>query len=256
MKKTVLITGASSGIGYELAKLFAKDGHDLVLVARREEKLQEIAQELSSNGIKIQVIKKDLVELKAGEELLATLKSKKSQIDILINNAGFGLHGKFLETDLEAEKKMIELNITALTVLSKLFAKEMVVRGNGKIVNIASTASFQPGPFMAVYYATKAYVLSFTEALAEELRGTGVTCIAICPGATRTEFQDRAGIGSIPLFDRPTVMTAAEVARIGYEGIWKDKVVVITGFRNKLGAFLVRLTPRWLVRKVVRRIQE
>ncbi len=250
-----LITGASSGIGYELAKVFARDGYDLVIVARREAELQKLARKLSDEfGGKVKILVKDLGELNAAEEIYQTVKQEELHPQVLVNNAGLGLLGPFTQTDLSVETKIIHVNIRALTELTKFFVRDMVQRGDGKILNVASTAGFQPGPFMAVYYASKAYVLHFSEALANELKGTGVTVTALCPGPTITEFQERAGMAETRLFQMPHVMSGAEVARIGYEGMKQGKTVVIPGLINKLIAFSVRFSPRRLVAQIVRDI--
>lgn len=255
--KTALITGASTGIGRELALLFAKEGHSLVLVARNEQKLLELAGELKEKfGISVKVIPKDLSLARSPSEIFIELQEAGIFIDSLVNNAGVGGHGPFAQTDLDTELDMIQLNLVSLTHLTKLFLKEMLKRGSGKILNVASTAAFQPGPLMAIYYATKASVLSFSEALAEELRGTGVTVTCLCPGPTQTEFQERAGVGRLRLFDLTRMMTAEEVARVGYNGLMRGKRIVIPGIMNQLFVFLVRLGPRSLITRIVRSFQE
>ena len=254
--KTALITGASLGIGYELAKLFARDKHNLVLVSRNQHKLAQIAEELKSLGApKVTVIAKDLAELEAPDEVFAETERQKLTIDFLVNNAGFGERGSFLKTNLDNELEMVQVNIVALMHLTKLYLPGMVQRRVGRIMQVASTAAFQPGPFMAVYYATKAFVLSFSEATFEELRATGVTVTALCPGATETGFAQRAGMLNSKLF-KMRVMDAKTVAEIGYRGFMHGKPLVVTGLRNRLMAFSVRFGPRSLVRKVVRGIQE
>jgi len=251
-----LITGASSGIGYELAKLFARDGHDLVLVARNRPVLEALADKLKEqHGTSVKVLAKDLGQPSAPQEIVSQLKKDGIQVDVLVNNAGVGAHGPFAESDLKVQLNMIQVNLTALTELTRLFLEDMVKRGQGRIFNIASTAAFQPGPLMAVYYASKAYVLSFSEALAEELRPTGVTITTLCPGPTDTGFQKAAGIQGIRLL-KAKRMDAQTVARIGYEGLFKGKVIVISGLTNKIGAFLVRFVPRGIVRRAVRKLQE
>lgn len=252
--KTVLITGASGGIGYELAKLFARDGYRLVLVARRKEKLERVGHELEGQfKAKSVIIPIDLVDRTAPDQILEELKKRSLAVDILINNAGFGLGGPFLSTNLAKEVEMIQVNISALTALTKLLLPAMVTRGSGRILNLASTAAFQPGPLMAVYYATKAYVLSFSEALASELEGTGVTVTALCPGPTKTDFQARAELGNVRLFRR--TMAAQQVAEIGYRGLLAGQRVVVPGLSNKIGTFLVRFLPRSLVLRAVKNIQ-
>ena len=252
-----LITGASSGIGLELAKLFARDGHDVVLVARSADKLKQLAGELgSAHGVRATVISADLADPGAPEEIFRTLRAADVELDVLVNNAGFGVTGPFLATDAAAELRMIQVNVTALTHLTKLFLPAMLGRGAGRILNVASTAGFQPGPFMAVYYATKAYVISFSEALANELQGTGVTVTCLCPGVTDTEFQKRAGTEQTPLFRQMRPMDAKTVARDGYRALMKGKPLVISGFRNWLLAESLRVSPRKLVTAISRRLIE
>lgn len=254
LKQTALITGASSGIGWDLAHLFAADGHDLIVVARSEGKLRELARQLEAeHKIAVQVIPADLERPEAPGELFASVHTP---VDVLVNNAGFGLSGKFVETDLERELGMIQVNITALTHLTKLFLRPMIERGRGRILNLASTAAFQPGPLMAVYYATKAYVLSFSEAIAEELRGTGVTVTALCPGPTATGFAAAASMTNSRLFKVMKPMTSAEVARVGYRGMKRGKRVVVTGAMNKVLAQSVRISPRALTTRIARTLQE
>jgi short-subunit dehydrogenase len=254
MKQTALITGASSGIGYDLAHLFAADGHDLILVARSEGKLRDLAGQLEQkHNIAARVIPADLERPEAPRRLFASVDGP---VDFLVNNAGFGLTGKFAGTDLERELAMIQVNVTALTHLTKLFLGPMIERGRGRILNVASTAAFQPGPLMAVYYATKAYVLSFSEAVAEELGGTGVTVTALCPGPTATGFATAAKMTNSRLFSVMKPMTSAKVARIGYNAMNRGKRVVITGTVNKVLAQSVRVTPRKMVTKVTRALQE
>ncbi|MCU0534527.1 MAG: SDR family oxidoreductase [Hydrococcus sp. Prado102] len=255
--KTALITGASSGIGYELAQLLASDRYNLVLVARSADKLKQIADEFTRQfGISVKIISLDLSVPDAPEKVFRELQQDAIAIDILVNNAGFASYGFFAETDLNAELQMMQLNMVALTHLTKLFLKEMVSRHQGKILNIASTAAFQPGPLMAVYYATKAYVLSFSEALANELQGSGVTITALCPGPTESGFQARANMEESKLVSGKRIMDAKTVAEIGYRGLMKGETVVIPGLKNKLLALSVRFTPRNLVTKIVRSMQE
>ncbi len=255
--KTALITGASSGIGYELAKLFARDGYRLVLVARNREKLDEFAVELRKKfQATVKVLAKDLASPRAPDEIFIELEQESVWIDVLVNNAGFGVHGFFSQTPLEEELEMLQVNVTSLTHLTKLFLRPMVKRGEGGILNVASTAAFQPGPLMAVYYATKAYVLSFSEALAEELRGTGVSVTCFCPGATLTGFQKRAGIEGIRLLKLVDIPDAEMVARAGYRAFKAKKRVFIPGFFNNLFAFGVRWVPRGLVMRLVKSLQD
>jgi uncharacterized protein len=256
-RNTALITGASSGIGFEFAHLFARDAHDLVLVARTENKLRDLASRLEAQfGIATTVIAADLAKPNAAQEIVVTLQVHDIEIDALVNNAGFGLGGPFVETDLQKELEMIQVNIVALTALTKLLLPPMVSRRSGRILNLASTAAFQPGPLMAIYYATKAYVLSFSEAIADELRGTGVTVTALCPGPTETGFAAVANMESSRLFKITKPMNSRDVARIGYEGMKSGKRVVIPGLRNKLVAQSIRITPRRMVTTIVRKLQE
>jgi short-subunit dehydrogenase len=256
MSRCALITGASTGIGYEFAKLFARDGSGLVVVARNGQRLAEVKAELEQQfHVPVTVVPKDLALAQAPDELFAELQRERIEVDVLVNNAGFGTHGPFAEADPASQLQMMQVNMAALTHLTRLFLPGMIARTSGRILNVASTAAFQPGPLMAVYYASKAYVLSFSEALANELRGTGVTVTALCPGPTRTNFQNRAGVGDT-LLARSGVADAASVARTGYRGLMAGKTVVIPGTRNRILAFTVRWLPRSLVIRAVRNIQE
>ncbi|HEY2323597.1 MAG TPA: SDR family oxidoreductase [Thermoanaerobaculia bacterium] len=253
MQRTALITGASSGIGLELARLFAADKWDVALVARSEGKLTELATELqNAHGITARVIAADLAKPDASAKIMEALQGV--EIEALVNNAGFGLGGEFAGTDLNAELEMIQVNVTALTHLTKLVLPAMVARHRGAILNVASTAAFQPGPLMAVYYATKAYVLSFSEAIADELRNSGVTVTALCPGPTETGFAAVAGTGSSNLFTMMRPADSKSVARAGYEGMKSGKRVVIPGAKNKLLAQSIRVSPRRLVTTIVRKM--
>ncbi len=254
---TALVTGASSGIGRELAMLLAADKNDLVLVARAKKKLDELAKDLTAAfGIAVRVIARDLAKPASAGKIAQELSEAGLTIDILVNNAGFGVYGPFVATDGAQELAMIEVNIAAVTHLTKLFLPGMVERRQGRILNVASTAAFQPGPLMAVYYATKAYVLSFSEALANELAGTGVSVTALCPGPTETEFQKKAGLEETRLFSGPLVSDARSIARAGYEGMRRGKRIVIPGLPNKILVQSVRVAPRRFVTAVARRIQE
>src|SRR5215207_7550380 len=255
-KMTALVTGASGGIGEELARLFAADGHDLVLLARSRDKLARLAEELvGRHGVAARVVASDLARPEAPREVFEELNAGGVTVDALVNNAGFGSYGLFAETDLKSELDLLQVNVVALTHLSKLFLPGMIARRRGYLMNVASTAAFQPGPLMAVYYASKAYVLSFSEALANECAGTGVVVSALCPGPTETGFVAAAGMGDSKLFDR-AVMDARTVAVEGYRGLLAGKTVVIPGFRNNLLARSIGFFPRDLVTRVVRRIQE
>jgi short-subunit dehydrogenase len=254
--KTVLITGASSGIGLEFAKIFASNGYNLVLNARNKVKLQEIADQLiEKHGIQATVLAKDLSLPNSAEELTAELMATNIHVDVLVNNAGFAAYGPFDETSWKEEKEMLQVNIMALTTLTKQLLPGMVKRNSGKILNVASTAAFQPGPLMAVYYATKAYVLSFSEAINYELRNTNVTVTALCPGATSTNFEKRASLEESRLF-QAGAMDAHEVARTGYNALMNDKRLSIPGFKNKALAQIIRFLPRKTILGIVHYIQD
>ncbi|QNF31754.1 SDR family oxidoreductase [Adhaeribacter swui] len=255
--KTALITGASGGIGYEFAKLFAQRQHNLVLVARSEAKLNQIAGELqSAYHVQVTVVAQDLSQPQAATIVYASLKARNIDVDYLVNNAGFGDFGFFVETNWAKEEQMINLNITALTHFTKLFVRDMVERRRGRILNIASTAAFQPGPLMAVYFATKAYVLSFSEAIANELQGTGITVTALCPGPTESGFLQAAALEESKLFKGKKISSAAEVAAYGYRAFMAGKTVAIPGFRNWLLANSARFVPRKLLTALVRKMSE
>jgi short-subunit dehydrogenase len=255
-KMCALVTGASGGIGEELARLLAADQYDLVLVARSRDKLARLAEELGAkHNVTTRVIAKDLADPAAPQEIFDELQAAGVAVDVLVNNAGFGTYGPFAETDARKELELLQVNVVALTHLTKLFLPGMIARRRGRIMQVASTAAFQPGPLMAVYYASKAYVLSFSEALSNECEGTGVRVSALCPGPTETGFVAAAGMGDSKLFDR-AVMDARTVAEAGYRGMLAGKPVVIPGFRNNLLARSIGLFPRGLVTKVVRGIQE
>ncbi len=250
-----LVTGASSGIGYELAKLLAREGHDVALVARSGDQLEKIASNLEEDfGVLVVVIREDLTDPDAPDRIFDRLESLGFRTDVLVNNAGFGTLGRFARSDAGPQIDMVQVNVTALTHLTRRFVEPMVEREHGRILNVASTAAFQPGPFMAVYFATKAYVLSFSEALGEEMRGTGVTVTALCPGPTVTGFQTRAAMEHSPIGGRMVTGDAAAVARAGYAGMVKGKRVVIPGVFNKAGSALPRLFPRALATRVVARM--
>jgi short-subunit dehydrogenase len=256
MSKTALVTGASGGIGYELALLLARDRYDCILVARSRDKLSALATRLEADfGVTTLVLAKDLSKPSAVDEIYEEVTAAAMNVDVLVNNAGFPVFGLFSETELEAELEMLQVNVVALTQLTKSFLKGMVERRYGRILNLASTAAFEPGPLMAVYYASKAYVLSFSEALANELRGTGVTVTALCPGPTRTGFQKR-GVMEDSRLVQGRIANAESVALAGYRGLIAGKAIVIPGFTNKLIPWVVRLSPRGVVTRVVRRMQE
>jgi short-subunit dehydrogenase len=247
-----VVTGASTGIGRDLARLCAQAGYDLALVARNRARLEQLAAEFPARNVR--VVASDLSQPEAPEQIYAELAG--AEVAVLINNAGAGLRGYFHELDTVAQMSMLQLNVNALTHLTRLFLPAMVGRRRGWIMNVASTAAFQPGPLMAVYYATKAYVLSLSEALYNELRDKGVTVTAVCPGPTATEFGDRAGMEGTKLFNSPNIMDSATVARLGFEGMLAGKPVVITGTRNRLMALASRFAPRQVAASVARGMQE
>ncbi len=251
--RTALITGASGGIGYELARLFARDGVGLVLVARNGQRLATVASELRSLGApSVEVIVADLARVDAVPGLVRELSERHVEVDVLVNNAGYGLSGSFATTDEATELGMIQLNVGALTALTKGVLPGMLARGRGRILNVASTAGFQPGPFVAVYSATKAYVVSFSEALAEELAGTGITVTTLCPGPTATGFAARANMQRSRLFRLGTTMTPAAVAAAGYSGLKRGRRLVVPGLINKIQLQSLRISPRPLVLKIAR----
>ena len=245
MKKVALVTGASAGLGVEFARQLSKRGRRLVIAARRKDRLDELAKELG-NARSVAI---DLSKPNAAAKLLADIEANGETIDLLVNNAGFGLIGRFAELDAKRERKMIDLNVGTLADLCRAVAPGMIERKSGAILNVASTAAFQPGPKMAVYFATKAFVLSLTEALHEELKQYGVHVTCLCPGPTRTEFGEVAGFGGNGLFDR-VAMESSGVVKAGLDGLDKNKAVVIPGIVNKVGAFSGRFAPRSVVRKI------
>lgn len=255
MNPTVLITGASSGIGEELARLFAAHRHDLVLVARSADKLQSLSGELArTHAIQSRVLAADLADPGAPPRVFDTLRQQAVSIDVLVNNAGFGARGAYAEIGYDVEARMIQVNVAALALLTRLFLPGMLARRNGKILNVASTAAYVPGPFMAVYYASKAFVLSFSEAIAEETQGTGVSVTALIPGPTQTNFAATAGNQDSRLFRSGAVMSAAAVARVGYDGLMAGKRVAIAGVSNKLTVLSTRLAPRSMLAKFTRKL--
>ena len=256
MNKTALITGASAGIGLEFAKIFAKEKHDLVITARNKTKLNELADEIKTkNNVNVKVIAKDLSKQNAGEEIFDELKNENIVTDVLINNAGFGVFDNYWDVKLQDEKDMLQVNIMALTELTNLFAKDMANRGGGKILNVASTAAFQPGPTMAGYYASKAFVLSYSQAIDFELRKKGVQVSTLCPGPTITEFQIRANMEDLNLFKKGFTMSAEKVAQIGYYGLMKGKPVIIAGAMNKISAMSSKISPAKVSMKIVNWLQ-
>ncbi len=254
--ETVLITGASSGIGLELAKLFAADGAHLILVARRVDKLEALAADIRAHfPVPVDVVAADLSDPHAPDALVETLNQRGITVDVLVNNAGFGARGRIAELSLSRQMEMIQVNVTAATRLARLLVTGMLERRRGGILNVASIAAFQAGPFMGVYYATKAYLLSFSEALAEEVAGSGVTVSCLCPGPTVTEFGDVAGMTATPAF-KYVAATAASVALAGYRGYRKGRVVVIPGCLNRVVTFIGRLVPRSAARRFAGALQK
>jgi short-subunit dehydrogenase len=253
MKFVALITGASSGIGREFAHLFAEDKNDLLLVARDKERLEKIAQELrETHGVFVKTIVADLSDMRMIDELYATCMTEGLQVAYLINNAGIGDFGFFSQSDWNKIEAMIDLNIKAVTKLCRLFLPAMIAQQSGRILNVASTAAFQPGPLMAVYFATKSYVLFLTQAMHNELGGTGVIATCLCPGPTRTGFQAAAQMAESKLFRDKKLPTARDVARFGYRAMRDGKMTAIYGFRSALIAFFVRFLPRAFVLTLVR----
>lgn len=255
-RQRALVTGASNGIGLELARVLARGGYDLVITARSQPALDQVARELSSTyRAVVHAVSADLASPRGAHDLVQEIASAGVTVDVLVNNAGFGLFGLFAGTPLESEQRMIDLNISALVTLTKLFLPGMLDRRRGRVLNVASTAAFLPGPNMAVYYATKAFVLSFSEAIGDELRDTGVTVTALCPGPTETAFQRVAGMQKSRLF-QGAIMSAADVAEAGYRGMLAGQAVVIPGATNRLVPVLLRLLPRRLATIVSRRAAE
>lgn len=253
-KETVLITGASSGIGMGLAKLFAADGSDLVLVARREDRLNELAEELKSeHGIEVHVLPKDLSKKTSPKEIFNHLKKEKIEIDVLVNNAGFGSRGTVSELDTDLQVDMVQVNAAALTHLTSLFLPGIIERGQGGILNVGSLAGFQPGPNLAVYFATKAYVLSFTEALAEEISNPNIKISCFAPGPVKTEFGEKSDLEDSLLF-KLSLMDLEPAVKAGYEGFRKGKTIVIPGLKQQIVPFLNRFTPRLIVRKIAKKL--
>lgn len=264
--KTVLITGASSGIGYEFAKIYAKNGHNLVIVARNKDKLEILKKEILkkiSKDIKVSVFETDLSKGNAAKGLYNRIKSNGLKIDILVNNAGIGIYGRFSEFDEKTMKKndmMINLNIKTVVELTSMFLNDMLESGNGGILNVSSIAAFMPGPLMSTYYASKAFVQSFTEAVREEVkndvRGKNIKISALCPGPTDTGFEKSSNLSESSLFEKIKVMTAKEVAEIGYKEFQKGKAVIIPGIFNKIAVFGTRFLSRKFIARMARKLQE
>ncbi len=255
-KPIALITGASGGIGHALAQQYAQHGHDVIVVARSAAKLDALAKQLSTQyGVQAHVITADLESPNGASDLHAAVKAKGLRVSVLVNNAGYGLYGEFKDSALAGELAMMQLNMTALVTLSKLFMPDLL-QARGKLLNVASTAAFQPGPYMAVYYATKSFVLSFSEAIAAELQGTGVTVTALCPGPTASGFQDKAAMHDSALVKGKRLPTAEAVAAAGFKAAQRGQRVYVPGVMNWLMTQSVRYTPRnmvtWLVKAMSR----
>ncbi|MGC2657126.1 MAG: SDR family oxidoreductase [Bryobacteraceae bacterium] len=254
---TAIVTGASTGLGREFAHLCAESGYDVVLIARSQKLLEELAAAIrQSSGRAARVLVTDLSQPQAPRQIVESLAAENETAEVLINNAGFGLLGPFAELDEAEQMGMIQVNIGALTDLTRLILPGMLARRKGKILNIASTAAFQPGPLMAVYFATKAYVVSFSSALHNELRGSGVTVTALCPGATKTDFDKRAGMGKTKLFAKAKLMEARTVAEIGMRGMNRGKALVVAGILNGLMVSGTRLVPRQFAAGMARKMLE
>jgi short-subunit dehydrogenase len=252
-----LVTGASKGIGAAMVEQLAADRWNVILVARGKSELEALAGQLAAkHDVKALVLAADLSQPSAAQDLWARVAALGVRVDVLVNNAGFGLLGPFDKTPLPRELEILQVNVTALTELTKLALPAMLERRQGWILNVSSTAGFVPGPFMSVYYASKAYVLSFSEGLASELAGTGVTVSALCPGPTRTQFADTAESSRTKLFQGGGVMEAEPVARAGLRGLFAGKAVIVPGFQNKLMIQSLRVAPRAAVRRVTRRLQQ
>jgi short-subunit dehydrogenase len=255
-RQTALVTGASAGIGVDLAECFARDGYDVIVTARSEGALREVAARIAgAHGARVTPIVQDLGQIGGGARLAEAIRAKGLRVDVLVNNAGYGSAGAFSESDIDTELGMIDLNDRALVELTHIYWPNMLASRTGGVLNVASTAAFQPGPLMATYYASKAFVLSFSEALWEEARGTGVRVSCLCPGPTTSKFRERAGTDKKKLSRASTPMTSASVAELGYRA-WKDnKRVEITGLRNWFMAAAVPFLPRTAILGIVRNLQ-
>lgn len=257
MKKTALITGASGGLGLSFVNLFASDGYDLVLVARNGARLEEIKKDIEEKyGIRVTVIAKDLCSPDGPQEVYEATQNEGINVDVLVNNAGFGDFGEFYKSDISKQIRMLDLNCKALMHLCHLYLPKMIEQKSGNILNVDSIAAFQPGPLMSVYYATKAFVLSFSQALTRELKGTGVKVTALCPGPIRTNFDNAADLGESGLFKNLKVWDPDTVAQFGYKNMKKGKSLCVCGFLNKIIVFANRFAPRSLVRNMVYNIQK
>jgi short-subunit dehydrogenase len=255
--QTALITGASAGIGVDLAECFARDGYDLILTARSEGALADVAGRLTgAHGVKAHVIAQDLGAHGGGSAVAAKIADSGLSVDVVVNNAGYGHAGALTSSDLATQLGMIDLNVRALVELTYLYWDRMLASGRGGVLNVASTAAFQPGPLMANYYASKAYVLSFSEAMWEEARGTGVHVSCLCPGPTVSQFRERAGTGKTRLAKTAgAAMASAPVARAGYEAWKRNQRVIVTGARNAFQAGMVKYIPRERLLRIVRNVQ-
>lgn len=252
MAQTVLITGASEGIGYELVKLFAKDGYNCVLVARNKQKMIQLAEEVNKRfGISTLVIAKDLSLPEASQEIFDEVTAAGISVDVLVNNAGLGLRGEFAKSDMDTNMHLLQVNLLSLTKLSWLFLPGMIKHKSGKIMNVASIAAFTPSPDFALYNASKAYVLFFSEALREEMKGTGVSVTCLCPGSTITQWHSRADAQNIRL-NMLRMLSAKTVAEVSYKGLMKGKSIVIPGLENIVSVFFIRFLPRSVVLKIAR----
>jgi short-subunit dehydrogenase len=249
-RSTALVTGASSGIGAEFARVLAEHGHNLVLVARRTRELEELARSLEERyRVTATVISADLSAADSPQTVYSEVRKRGIDIDVLVNNAGFNVYGPFIETDRGNEMRMIQVNLVAVVALTKLFARDMVQRGSGRILNLGSTGSFAPAPLDSLYAASKAFVLSFSEAISEELKSTGVTVTVLCPGPTNTEFAARAGMSDTKIFSG-RLMTAQQVASIGYRALIRGQTTVVAGLANQLQVWSMRFAPRALVARI------
>ncbi len=259
MKKrqgTALVTGASSGIGLELASCLARGGYDLVLVARNREKLKQVANTLSNRyNVRVLILVKDLSRPLAPQKIFEELQRANVQIDVLVNNAGLGIYGHFAEADGDQMLNVMQVNVAVLTHLIRLFLPQMLERGQGRVLNVASTAAFQPGPLMAVYFASKAFVLSLSEALSNETEGSGVFITCLCPGPTQSDFQNRAQMNRSKLSEN-NLMSATQVANAGYRAMMRGQTLIIPGNNNAFWAWFTRLLPRSTTPKIVRRVQD
>jgi len=255
-KKFALITGATSGIGLELARLFAKDSFNLIIVARDEQKLENTAVELKTEGIDVITISTDLFLSGNAEELYRQVRGLGLQVDVLVNDAGQGVYGKFIDNELARELDIIQLNIISLVTITKLFIKDMVSRGSGKILNVASVASKAPGPYQAIYHGTKAFVHSFNEAIRNELKDTGVTVTSLLPGATDTDFFNKADMLDSKIVQEGELADPAKVAKDGYEALMEGRDMVVSGFKNKLQVALGNITPDSIQASQMEKVQE